>query len=149
LRRLLIITVLLAVPGTALAAPSYEAGPYVGSVAVKGSPPVAFTATRKRVKELEVDSVRARCSDGATGALNLPDPTKRSAAVKKGRFEIRVKSGLNAGTRITGRLKGRRASGTIRIVLRRGEPGQPGATTCDTGKRKWTAKLDEIIVELP
>ena len=50
---------------------------------------------------------------------------------------------------MTGRLKGRKATGTVRIVLPQAVRDRPGRHVCDTGKRKWTAQLDEILVELP
>ena len=65
--------VLLAVPASlAFAKPSFETGPYYGNVAVKSKPVVRFTAARKRVKELDVDSQQVTCADGGRGALNLP-----------------------------------------------------------------------------
>jgi hypothetical protein len=123
-------------------------------VAVRAKPSVEFTATRKRVKQLDIDSMHVTCADGVKGALNLPGtPAKRTLRLTGGRFTMAVKaSGADsayAGTRVTGRLKGRKASGTVRIVYRK--PSATGAqgTKCDTGKRRWTALLDEIVVELP
>ncbi|MBN1527612.1 MAG: hypothetical protein JW895_01025 [Thermoleophilaceae bacterium] len=147
--------VLLALPASlALAKPAFETGPYYGNVALKSKPVVQFTATRKRVKQFEVDPQQVTCPDGAKGALNLPGtPAKRSLKVIRGRFGLTVKaSGADpeyAGTKLTGRLKGRKATGTIRIVYRKPSATAAQGVRCDTGKRRWTAQLDEIVVELP
>ncbi len=54
----------------------------------------------------------------------------------------------NAGTRVTGKLKDTKATGTVRIVFR--HETSPGVKViCDSGTRKWRAKLDEILVHLP
>lgn len=138
----------------ALAKPSFETGPYYGNVAGKTKPVVQFTATRKRVKQLDIDPLQVTCADGVKGALNLPGtPARRSLKVTRGRFGLTVKAaGADsdyAGTKLTGRLKGRRATGTVRIVYRKPSSTDPQGTKCDTGKRKWSAQLDEIVVELP
>jgi hypothetical protein len=145
--------VLLAVPSSfALAAPSFETGPYLGSVTTKGRPVVEFTATKKKVKEVDIESQRVECSDGRSGTINLPSRVgKRALKLKRGRFELRITADgpdpQNAGTRVTGKLKGEKATGTVRIVLHLGTEADP--VICDTGRRKWKAKLDEVIVELP
>jgi hypothetical protein len=155
LRACLLAAALLAASGSvALAKPSFETGPYFGNVATKTKPTVEFTTTRTRVKQLDIDTLQVTCADGAKGALNLPGtPEKRTLKVKHGRFGLAVKaSGADpayAGTRLTGKLKGRKATGTIRIVYRKPSATDPQGTKCDTGKRKWTALLDEIVVELP
>ena len=155
LRACLPAAVLLAISASpALAKPAFETGPYLGKVATKEKSQVEFTATRTRVKQLDIDSQHVTCSDGVKGALNLPgNPAKRTLKLKRGRFEMAVKAtGADseyAGTRLTGRLKGRKATGTIRIVYRKPSTGGVAGTKCDTGKRKWSARLDEIIVELP
>ena len=125
----------------------------MGSVAAKGKPPVEFTATKKRIKKLDIDSQRVRCSDKAVGSINLPGtPAKRSLPIHKGRFVMKVTASgpypEQAGTRVTGKLKDRRATGTVRMVYR--HPGASGQKViCDSGTRKWKAKLDEILAHLP
>jgi hypothetical protein len=121
-------------------------------VAAKTAPEVEFTATKKRVKKLTFGSLRVTCSDGSRGAVNLPGtPAKRSYRLRRGRFVFTVKASgadpQHAGTRVTGRLKGRKATGTVRIVLRRSSP--TGTLVCDTGRHKWSALSEEIVVELP
>jgi hypothetical protein len=152
LRACVLAAVLLATPASiALAKPSFETGPYAGKVAMKSKPVVEFEATRKRVKELVMDGLPVTCADGIEGALKLPG--KGNLKIKRGRFGLSVKeSGAGpayAGTKLTGRLKGRKATGTVRIVYRKPSATAPQGTKCDTGKRKWSAKLDEIVVELP
>jgi hypothetical protein len=146
---------LLATSGSlALAKPSFETGPYFGHVAVKAKPTIQFTATRKRVRRLDVDSLHVTCADGVKGALNLPGaPARRTLKLTRGRFTMAVKAtGADrayAGTRVTGRLKGRKATGTVRIVYRKPSATGTAGVKCDTGSRRWTALLDEIVVELP
>jgi len=154
LRAAVLAAALLAAPASiALAKPSFETGPYAGKVAMKSKPVLEFEATRKRVKELETDGLPVTCADGSEGALNLPSgQAQRSLKIRHGRFGLSVKASADpeyAGTKLTGRLKGRKAAGTVRIVYRKPSPADPLGIKCDTGKRKWSAKLDEIIVELP
>ena len=143
----------LAGSGTvALAKPAFDTGPYLGSVSAKSAPPVEFTATKKRVTKLDVGSLHVTCSDGRPGTINLPGtPAKRSFKLTRGKFEFAVKASgadpQNAGTRLTGKLKGHKATGTVRVVLRRTSP--TGTVLCDTGRRKWSARAEEILVELP
>jgi hypothetical protein len=133
--------------------PSFETGDYFGSVATKGKPPVAFNATKKRIRKLDIDSQRVRCSDNAVGSINLPGTVeKRSLPIHKGRFSMKITASGpypdQAGTRVTGKLKDTKASGTVRMVYRR-ETAPGVKVLCDSGTRKWRAKLDEILVHLP
>jgi hypothetical protein len=149
------LVLLLIAPPAALAAakPSFETGDFAGSVAVKGKPPVAFTATKKRINKLDIDSQRVRCSNDMVGSINLPGTVeKRSLPIHKGRFTMKVTPTgpypAQAGTRVTGKLKKSRASGTVRMVFRY-QTGSGEKVVCDSGTRKWSAKLDEIVVHLP
>jgi hypothetical protein len=121
-------------------------------VAAKGKPPVEFNATKKRIKKLDIDSQRVRCSDDAVGTINLPGTAeKRSLPIHKGRFAMKITAPgpypAQAGTRVTGKLKDSRASGTVRMVFRH-ETGSGEKVLCDSGTRKWSAKLDELVVHL-
>jgi hypothetical protein len=152
---------LLALPcSLAWAKPAFKPGPYVGSVAVRGKPPLTFVAAKTRVRRLSFDAQRVRCSDGRRGAINLPGPVaKRSARLRHARFDLRFSRSdypAQAGSRVAGRLKGRKASGTVRMVLRlnasSGEIDPAGTIVCDTGRLKWSAKLGkpgETWVDLP
>ncbi len=138
----------LSVASAAAAKPLFEPGDYLGTVAAKNRPEVAFTVTPKQVKRLKVDAQPVTCSDDRVGTINLPtEATRRPLRIRKGRFELKVTSGSsspdNAGTRLTGKLRGLKASGTLRVVL------DAGDATCDTGVRRWSARLDEVIVRLP
>jgi hypothetical protein len=145
---------LLLAPPAALAGgkPSFETGDFVGSVATKGKPPVAFNVTKKRIRKLDIDSQRVRCSNGAVGSINLPgSAAKRSLPIHRSRFVMKVTASgpypAQAGTRVTGKLRDRRASGTVRIVYR--HETAPGVkVVCDSGTRRWSAKLDETVVHL-
>jgi hypothetical protein len=104
------------------------------------------------VTKLDVGSLHVTCSDGRPGTVNLPGtPGKRSFKLTRGKFAFAVKASgadpQNAGTRLTGKLKGRKATGTVRIVFRR--TASTGTVVCDTGRRKWSARAEEILVELP
>ena len=121
-------------------------------MATKGKPPVDFNVTKKRIRKLDIDSQRVRCSNGDVGSINLPGTVeKRSLPIHKGRFSMKVTASgpypANAGTRVTGKLKDTKASGTVRMVLRHESNGVK--VICDSGTRKWSAKLDEILVHLP
>jgi hypothetical protein len=149
------LVLLLLAPPAALAAakPSFETGDFAGSVAAKGKPPVAFTVTKKRINKLDIDSQRVRCSNDMVGSINLPGTVeKRSLPIHKGRFTMKVTPTgpypAQAGTRVTGKLKKSRASGTVRMVFRY-QTGSGEKVVCDSGTRKWSAKLDEIVVHLP
>jgi hypothetical protein len=146
---------LLLAPPAALAGGKahFETGDFVGSVATKGKPPVEFNVTKKRIRKLNIDSQRVRCSNGDRGSINLPGTVeKRSLPIHKGRFNMKVSASgpypAQAGTRVTGKLKDTKASGTVRMVFHR-ETGDGKKVLCDSGTRKWRAKLDEIVVHLP
>jgi hypothetical protein len=150
----------LVVLPAAAAKPAFEPGPYAGAVAVRGKPPLTFVATRTRVRRLSFDAQAVRCSDGRRGAINLPGPVaKRSARLRHARFDLRYGRAdhpAQAGSRVAGRLRGKRASGTVRMVLRlnaaTGAIDPAGTVVCDTGKLKWTAKRGkpgEVWVDLP
>jgi hypothetical protein len=145
----------LSVSGTvALAKPQFETGAYTGAVAARGKPPVEFTATRNRVKKLDIGSQPVTCSNGQTGTINLPGtPARRSLKLRHGKFQLKVKASgsdpEHAGTSVSGKLKGQRASGTLRVVLRIASGGDPNAVVCDTGRRTWKARLDDVVVHLP
>jgi hypothetical protein len=155
LRACLLAAALFATSGSlALARPAFQTGPYFGHVVVKAKPTMEFTATRKRVKRLDIDSLHVTCADGVKGALNLPGtPAERTLKLTRGRFTMAVKASgedpAYAGTRVTGRLKGRKATGTVRIVYRKPSATATTGVKCDTGTRKWTALAEEIVVELP
>ena len=149
------VVLLLLAPPAALAGgkPKFETGDFLGSVAVKGKPPVEFTVTKKRIKKLDIDSQRVRCSDDAVGSINLPGTVeKRSLPIRRSRFVMKVTASgpypEQAGTRVTGKLKDRKATGTVRMVFRH-QSGTGEKILCDTGTRKWSAKLDEILTRLP
>ena len=138
----------------ALAKPPFETGAYLGTVAARGKPQVEFTATRKRVKQLDIGSQPVTCSNGQTGTINLPGtPATRSLKLTHGKFQLKVKASgsdpEHAGTSVSGKLKGQRATGTLRVVFRIASSGDPNAVVCDTGTRKWKARLEDVIVELP
>ena len=108
--------------------------------------------TKKRIRKLDIDSQRVRCSNGDRGTINLPGTVeKRSLPIHKGRFNMKVTASgpypAQAGTRVTGRLKDTKASGTVRMVFHH-ETGEGEKVVCDSGTRKWRAKLDELVVHL-
>jgi hypothetical protein len=141
----------------ALAKPAFQTGDYEGTVATAGKPTIEFVATKRRVKRIATGGIRATCADGRVGGLNLPGSVaKRWAKLRKARFDLRFSKArfpAQAGTRVTGRLKERSASGTLRIMLRvsasSGNVDPEGTVVCDTGKRKWTATPDEVELTLP
>src|SRR4029079_3718778 len=87
------LVMLLVAPPAALAGakPTFETGDFVVSVATKGKPPVDFNVTKKRIRKLDIDSQRVRCSNGDVGSINLPGTVdKRSLAIHKGRFTMKL-----------------------------------------------------------
>jgi hypothetical protein len=156
LRALLAAALLLACSGTAALAakkPLFQTGPYLGNVTAQAAPQVEFVATKKRVRNVDFGSIHVTCSDGRPGTVNLPGtPAKRSYKVSRGKFEYAVKAGADpahAGTKLTGKLRGSKATGTVRVVLRRAAAAGEDAVVCDTGRRKWRARPEELLVELP
>lgn len=149
--------ILLAGAATALAKPTFQTGDWSGTVSAKGSPEVNFNATANRLRRLDVGSQPVTCSDGRRGAINLPGTVaQRAAKLKKGRFDLRFdgpSAGAQAGSRVSGRLKGNSGSGTLRVILRMnaetGSLDPQGTVKCDSGKRRWKAAPDELFVELP
>ncbi len=112
-----------------------------------------FNVTKKRINQLDIDSQRVRCSNDDLGAINLPGTVeKRSLSIHKGKFAMKVSASgpypAQAGTRVTGKLKDTKASGTVRMVFRH-TTGTGEKVVCDSGTRKWSAKLDELVVHLP
>jgi hypothetical protein len=145
-RSILTLTLLavLAAAGTALATttvkPSYV---YVGKTA-QGIP----VRLAKAVKNTRYFRYRAKmtCSDGST---YLDDFFSDDVTVTHNHFVDAYTS--NAGavtTRVTGTLKGTRATGTVRIIERFSEIAVNGTTplaangaiVCDSKTVKWSAK---------
>jgi hypothetical protein len=87
------------------------------------------------------------CSDGTTFT---DDPFVDLVTIKNGKFSSRYKSDRGATqTNVRGTIKGKQASGTVKITERYGTtptsagnfPLDPkGAVVCQSGAVKWTAK---------
>lgn len=95
-----------------------------------------------KVKGLRFE-VLVRCSDNSTTTW---DVTRKSAipVSQKGWFKLRTLTHGGTGRiRLAGRLKGKRAHGTLRRYDRENSQGQedPNGVKCHSGKVKWSTKL--------
>lgn len=107
----------------------------------KGHVRFRVTAARK-VKGLRFE-VLVKCADNSTTTWDV----SRKAAVpvsKKGWFKLRTLTHGGTGrVHIAGRLKGKRAHGTLGRYDKEDAQGQedPNGVKCRSGKVKWRAKL--------
>jgi hypothetical protein len=130
----------LAVAATAAAAAgSYKTGSYNGTTDQDLA--VSFKAGKKFVRAFVIKE-EGSCSNG------------RMSTGTQGPFKMRIKRHGKFGeagaspsgatrTRVTGKLKGHAASGTIRVTSHFNDAGQPdpnGSMICKSGTVHWTAK---------
>jgi hypothetical protein len=134
-------TAVALVAALAIAAPAaaaFKRGSYTGTT--DQGLAVSFKAGKKYIRAFEVKEQGA-CSDG------------RVSRGTQGPFKMRIKRHGKFGevgtsptgatrTRVTGKLKGQTASGTLRVTSRFNDLGQPdpkGSIICKTGTVHWTA----------
>ena len=139
---------LLAV-SVAVAEAAVRPGTYRGKTD-KGSP-VAFKITKKgkqgrRISHFRFSKVRLKCSDGS-GALNdrqISSGPKKIRVGRRGGFGLVVEYPNGGRWTADGRVKGKRARGVLRLRGRftaDGEQHPRGSIRCDSGKRKFKARI--------
>ena len=144
----LVAVALLAV-SVAVAEAAVRPGTYRGKTD-KGSP-VAFKVTKKgdqgrRISRFRFSNVRLKCSDGTSGVTEktIGSGPKKIRIGRRGRFGLVVRYTNGGRWTADGRIKGRRAKGVLRLRGRftsDGEQSPRGSIRCDSGKRKFTARI--------
>jgi hypothetical protein len=98
-----------------------------------------ITADRRYVVQLAIGAVVMNCPDGSQNGVPI-EKTSRARRFKidsKGRFTVKpAKKPRKADYVLRGRIQGRRATGSVRMVDR----DSGGAVTCDSGTLSWSTK---------
>ena len=149
MRRLIVVMVCAAmVAGAAQAATADVApGRYEGRTDQGQFLTFRVTDDRRYAIQVAVGSVVVFCPDESQPAVPIrkTSRSRRFRIDSKGRFTVRPASRTPAGDYVVrGRIKGRRATGTVRMKARvdaNGEPSSTGETACDSGTVPWSAKL--------
>jgi hypothetical protein len=101
---------------------------------------IGFTASAGTIDGVVMPPIPLPCSDGPFASNSLNGWT--ALPVRGERFTAVDGPGPFQGTGISGALNGKRASGTLRILVRRGPTGAldpSGSVTCDSGQLSWSA----------
>jgi hypothetical protein len=129
-------------------APAAEAA--VGSGTYKGKDDrkqaVQFKVTKdKRLVHFSYSRFKLSCSDGDRLPVKRAESGgSRLTITPGGKFSFTVSYDDGDEWTASGTIKGRRARGKIRFKVRFDAEGQPdpnGSVVCDSGKRRFTAKL--------
>jgi hypothetical protein len=96
---------------------------------------LSFTATKTKVKTVGFSyRVSGGCSSGASPVGDETDYVIPAATLNgQGKFSISVTESDGDKLKVTGKVAGRKASGTFRSSF------SVGAITCNTGLRHWKA----------
>ena len=107
--------------------------------------PVQFTVTKsKKVTDFAFRGVELNCSDGEYVKLGRIDSDDAKLTVKRGKFSFSADYEDGANWRANGTILGRRAKGKLRFRVSftaEGEPDPDGDVVCDSGTRRFEAKL--------
>jgi hypothetical protein len=128
--------------------PAAEAA--VGSGTYKGKDDrkqgVQFKVTKaKQLVHFSYSRFKLSCSDGDRVPVKRADSGRSKLTITpSGKFSFTVTYADGDEWTASGTIKGKRAKGKIRFKVRfnaEGEPDPNGAVLCDSGTRRFTAKL--------
>jgi hypothetical protein len=117
-------------------APRFKAGTYTGTTSQ--DLPIVVTVGRTAIRSVYF-SWRTRCADGKTHTNTI---FLRGDRVRQGRFSFGGKLDSGGSVRVSGRIRGARASGT----LARSGPSSFGAA-CTVGMIRWHARFSGVEIE--
>jgi len=143
------VVVLLASAVGAQATANIDSGKYKGKV--NKSTPITFKVTKsKRLKHFTHYNLKMKCSDDTTFRLDdekLDSGGKKLHILDNGRFGFTVTYSNGGKWKATGRIKGHRAKGTLKMTVRFRENADgsfdadpDGKIFCTSGKVHWRAK---------
>ena len=137
------VAVLLASAIGAQAVTNIDSGKYKGKTS-KGNP-ITFRVTHsKKLTHFTHNKLKMKCSDGDSFRLSkLDSGAKRLSISPTGRFAFTVTYSNGGEWVAKGRIKGRRAKGTLKMTVRFNSDDKPdpdGNIVCRSGKLKVKAK---------
>jgi opacity protein-like surface antigen len=139
------VAVLFASAVGAQATPNVDSGKYKGKTNKHN--PVTFRVThKKQLTHFTHYRLKMRCSDDESFRVKkrpLDSGPKRLFIDDAGRFAFTVTYTDGGRWIVRGRIKGRRAKGTLRMIVRFNSDNRPakhGKIRCTSGKLHWTAK---------
>jgi hypothetical protein len=137
------VAVLLASAVGAQAVANIDSGKYKGKTN-KGNR-ITFKVTKsKRLTHFTHKGLKMKCGDGTSFRLpKLDSGPKRLHILDNGRFGFTVTYDNGGQWTAKGRIKGRKARGTLKMTVRfnsNEEPDPNGKTICKSGRLKFTAK---------
>jgi hypothetical protein len=161
----LALVLCLLVGGTAFALGTFKTGKYLGKKTTTTSKgafryhhDIAFIVSKTRVTRLAWRLERAQgCSDGSGFLLKSHFVRSTPSGPRRARFrntKMKIKRGKFAGRgvyrqtnpfvlkarfTISGRLKGKKARGSLRLTWALKPPGSP-YVTCDSRRQAWSAQ---------
>jgi hypothetical protein len=139
--------------GVAVADGAVRTGKYTGKHRKGG--PVSFKVSKKgkskRISNFRFSKLTLRCSDGQQFVPEggFGSGRKRLRMGRKGRFTVFVQYVDGGNWTARGRIKGRKATGTVRLRVRFNPSADPdgddvpapnGRIRCDSGKVKFSAR---------
>jgi opacity protein-like surface antigen len=137
------VAVLLVSAVGAQAVANIDSGKYKGKTN-KGNQ-ITFKVTKgKKLTHFTHKGLKMKCSDGDSFRLKKLDSGKDKLSIlDNGRFEFKVTYDNGGKWKATGRIKGRKAKGTLKMTVRFNSDNQAdpnGNIFCTSGKLKFTAK---------
>lgn len=112
----------------------FKQGRYSGATSERE--PISFKATKNRVKKLTY-ALLVECGDGSSWKAIVTDGSTR--VTRNGRFRLEVADGGSTSL-IIGRLKRRRASGSIETISE--NPANRAGPGC-SGAVEWSARREQ------
>jgi hypothetical protein len=108
--------------------------------------PVKFTVTRgKKLTDFSFKRFNLKCSDGDTVPLGqVASGPDKMTITSAGKFSFSVDYDDGDKWKASGTIIGKRAKGKLRFQVRfdsEGNPTPDGEVLCDSGTRRFTAKL--------
>jgi opacity protein-like surface antigen len=138
------VAALLASAVVADAAPNIDSGTYRGKTN-KGDRITFKISKSKKLFRFTHKGVRMKCSDGRDFTITdrLSSGKKRLTVLDDGRFGFTVEYTGGGYWKVRGKIKGNRATGTLRVKIRfnsNDEPDPDGSVRCSSGKLRFKAK---------
>jgi hypothetical protein len=144
------VVVLLAGAVGAQATANVDSGTYKGKVSKTNpdtgrKPVVTFKVTKsKKLNHFTHKGLYMKCSDGDHFNLQELDSGKKRLNIRdNGTFGFTVTYTNGGKWKVSGRIKGHKAHGTVKMTVRFNSDNNAdpnGNILCTSGKRKWTAK---------
>jgi hypothetical protein len=128
---------MLAVPGAALAASKVFRGGIDGDSQASLTLRITKAEGERQFKQLVVKDLRLACDGGTNARLRTASLAGLIPLDGRGRFRARAETDSQV-VKATGRVRGQRARGTVRVFGSINIDGDP--RDCDTGRVAWSAE---------